>query len=948
MSNEKAEGNYCQFIRIFFFAIIWIFSIWVQAAPVDSYKAEKTVKGWLKQNRKPLNTQLSAKIRSVDTYTDQAGETQYFVVNLQPEGYVIISSDDELEPIIAFSQKGIFDSSLSTPLGLLMHKDTLVRSEKLKHILKQKKSNEKSDKQKKWDLLTSKEDQSYNISYELSEVTDVRVAPLVQSEWGQTHDGTGDTNYCYNYYTPNHYPCGCVATAMAQLMRYHQYPMAGIGLHTEQIEVDGDSENATTRGGDGSGGAYSWANMPLVPIEASATQRSAIGALCFDAGVAVGMSYAESGSGAFLFYPAYATDADRALVDVFGFSNCIGGYNVGGILIAQLNQMINPNLDAELPVILGIYDSANPSSSGHAILADGYGYDNQTLYHHLNMGWQGQGDVWYALPVIDAGTTGYYSDIIDECLYNIYMSETGEIVSGRVMDLAGLPIENILVKAKQGVTVVAEDFTDPKGIYALINLPSDQTFMITVEQDGNVLSSVEKTTGLSLDGSVDYGNVWEVDFSGIQTATPPVASDINLELFDANPVTIELLATDDHLPLPPGKVEYIVTSLPEHGWLYDPNDNSKIVDVPYTLENDSNSVTYQPCPYYFAGQDIFTFMANDGGVAPAGGDSNIADVNMIMDIPLEIEYEEEPTTRNGYFPFKTDSMYVRCQALYHADRLGNMPKKIINLALKIKKNPSIGVHNWKIRMKHTTLESQPSGEAAFDNSGWTDVYDANEIIDANDGDWYEFVLDSEFRYDGVRNLMIDFSFDNSGNIDAPTDGGDYGFVYNALGTERRILANWGDSEMPTHSISYNFLNHVFNIKLIPQLETLEADFNDNCSVGVEDLMMMVDAWLAQSGDVDYNPDCDISLTKDDKINLGDFAVFASEWLENMNPNEIVYSIADFDKSRSVDVNDLVIMSQAWLTQVGDGDYNLACDISATVDEKIDLADFAVFVSEWQQ
>jgi hypothetical protein len=871
MFNQKCILKSGRPVRIFFIAIICIFSVCVHAAPVDSFKAEKAVKGWLKMDRKPLGASLSDEIASVDTYTEQTGGTQYIVVNLKPEGYVVVSADDELDPIIAFSPKGAFDPSLSAPLGLLVHKDTLAQKERLKRAIK-KTQGEKTKKEKKWDQLIATADHTYTVSYGLSGITDLRVSPLVQSEWGQTHVGTGTTNYCYNYYTPNHYPSGCVATAMAQLMRYHQYPTAGIGLHTETVYVDGAPVDLTTRGGNGSGGAYSWSNMPLVPIDATNTQRSAIGALCYDAGVTVGMDYTESGSGAFLYYSQYATDADRALVDIFGFSNCIGFYGTNGIAGSTLKTMMNPNLDAGLPVILGIYDSENPTSSGHAILADGYGYDNQTLYHHLNMGWQGHADVWYALPVIDTGSIGYYSDVVDECLYNIYTSGTGEIISGRVTDTAAVPLEGILVKAMQGETVIAQDTTDAKGIYALTNLPSNQACIIVVEQNGQMLASLEKEPGHSQDGSVQTGNIGEVDFAGVETAAPPTASDIDVEIFDPNEVTIELLAVDDGTP---EALSYIITSLPEHGWLFDPYDSSEIVATPYTLQNDANSVIYEPCPYYFTGTDGFTFKANDGGDAPDGGDSNVAVVNLVMNMLSDTVYQVH-TIYKDYIPFMTGYKKGRSQALYHADELGSRAQVIANLALNIETAPAIEIQNLKIRMKHTTLTEYPSG-AVFDNTGWTVVYDANETI--TETGWHEFNLQSTFAYDGINNLMIDFSFDNSS-----TNTG-YGYVYDsATGTQNRIISYWSNTGDPLEFVTPNVKwKRLFNLtlKTQPDTEVLFADFNYNCSVGSEDLMTMIDAWLAQEGDADYNSGCDISIQVDKKVNLADFAVLASEWLLTM-------------------------------------------------------------------
>ena len=94
MFNKNCVLKPSRSVRFLFIAIIFIFSVWVQAVPVDSLKAEKAVKGWLKTNCKPLETPLPDDIASVEVYTDQAGDIQYFVVNLRPEGYVVVAADD--------------------------------------------------------------------------------------------------------------------------------------------------------------------------------------------------------------------------------------------------------------------------------------------------------------------------------------------------------------------------------------------------------------------------------------------------------------------------------------------------------------------------------------------------------------------------------------------------------------------------------------------------------------------------------------------------------------------------------------------------------------------------------------------------------------------------------------------------------------------------------------
>ena len=103
--------------------------------------------------------------------------------------------------------------------------------------------------------------------------------------------------------------------------------------------------------------------------------------------------------------------------------------------------MINPNLDARYPVLLGI-----EGSSGHAVVADGYGYSASTLYHHLNLGWSGASTAWYALPLIDTGS-GFTFKVVDQCVYNAYTNGSGEIISGRVLDQISRPVINATVTA---------------------------------------------------------------------------------------------------------------------------------------------------------------------------------------------------------------------------------------------------------------------------------------------------------------------------------------------------------------------------------------------------------------------------------------------------------------------------------------------------------------------
>jgi hypothetical protein len=283
-------------------------------------------------------------------------------------------------------------------------------------------------------------------------------------------------------------------------MRFREYPTDGVGT-------------GHLRGGDGLGGAYNWSDMVLVPgCSTTLTQRQAIGALAYDAGVASKTDYAADGSA------SYTSDAAAALVDTFGYSNAILGYNNNDNIGAGLNGMINPNLDWGNPVILGVSSAAN----GHEIVTDGYGYNGLTLYHHLNLGWDGDQDAWYNLPNINDSYSSY--DIVDGAIYNIYTSGTGEIISGRVtVASSGVPIAGATVTAlKTGGTYQAT--TNANGIYAIANIPSNSTYTVSVTKSGYSFTSHAASTGLSRDSHAVSGNCWAIDFTGTLTEPTPVDS----------------------------------------------------------------------------------------------------------------------------------------------------------------------------------------------------------------------------------------------------------------------------------------------------------------------------------------------------------------------------------------------------------------------------------------
>ncbi len=479
------------------------------AAPVTSKQAAAVVTGWLSMDRTPLGETLGGPVLRVDTFNDAAGNALYYVVYLEPSGFVIVAGDDLVEPIVGFARAGQFDPSNATPLGALVGNDLSARVAYARQAGSVLTDTNAVQAQAKWQQLAPADGAPVITPKGIATVSDVRIAPLTQTTWDQQTAAGAGSAACYNYYTPPYangstanYPAGCVATAMSQLMRYYQFPTTSVGTAGFTVYSDGTPQTYYLQGGDSAGGPYVWSNMPLVPPDSpTTTQCQAIGALVADAGATVNMQYASGGSSSSLL------TAKTALTGTFHFVNAIKGWKNNLDIGAGLVGMINPNLDARYPVLLGI----EGSGVGHAVVADGYGYSASTLYHHLNVGWSGVSSAWYSLPLID--TSLYTFNVIDGCVYNAYTNGTGEIISGRVLDQIGRPVVNAAVAATRTGGGNYTTTTDTQGIYALARIPSASSYSITISKANYNSASTNLSTGTSSDMTSTSGNRWGTDLT---------------------------------------------------------------------------------------------------------------------------------------------------------------------------------------------------------------------------------------------------------------------------------------------------------------------------------------------------------------------------------------------------------------------------------------------------
>ncbi|MBR4172492.1 MAG: C10 family peptidase [Kiritimatiellae bacterium] len=424
---------------------VWCGLLLAFVACADEIKpedAETAARNWIHSEVSPLGTRMGKSVSGIQSFADVDGTPLFHLAALDGGGFVILSADDGMEPVLAFSDKGTFSPSEDNALWVLLHRDLPLRTGLHKRVKQSAKGTGTANPhQAAWQRLLG---DSNGWKYALKttgEISDLRIAPLLKTEWGQTtDDGYEEKPNLYNLYTPENSPCGCVATAGAQIMRFFQWPTGSLPRRTFLCLYETLWER-TPLMLKTYGGPYAWTSMPERPAATSPqqSQREAIAKLVYDVGISCMMAYSQDGSGAGLYMLA------DSLTDYFQYAQAKGFCIESGTFSESVIQRaVLANLDARLPVALGI---TAPNGYGHAVVADGYGYIGSTRYVHINIGYDGDANAWYNLPDLSFSLNGanYPYKYIDQMVYNIHPSRTGEIVSGRVLLPNGVPAANVVV-----------------------------------------------------------------------------------------------------------------------------------------------------------------------------------------------------------------------------------------------------------------------------------------------------------------------------------------------------------------------------------------------------------------------------------------------------------------------------------------------------------------------
>lgn len=289
--------------------------------------------------------------------SDKTNNAPYYAFNLE-QGYVIVSGDDEMTELVGYAENGFFDAE-NVPPQMQLWLDGY--AEYVAAV--------QSGKAKARKIL-------------LSDSPSVVVEPLVTTKWNQdapfnnfAPEYTDDNNNTQRCAT------GCAATAMAQIMKFHNWPEQGVGHYSYEHQSFGTiSSNFSEH-------VYDWTNMidRYNNGEYSSVQADAVALLMKDCGVSLNMNYGPvSGASIYSYYPAFK--------NYFRYSSRT--VNRSGCETAEFTKIITDELQEGRPIIY----CGTGEDGGHAFVVDGY---DTNYFLHVNWGWGGYSDGYFDMNYMD-------------------------------------------------------------------------------------------------------------------------------------------------------------------------------------------------------------------------------------------------------------------------------------------------------------------------------------------------------------------------------------------------------------------------------------------------------------------------------------------------------------------------------------------------------------------
>ena len=399
---------------------LW-FTTLAAAAPLSKQTLLEAASAWLKQNAVFQQSAPDAAVAAVTVLDNAQAQAKLAIVHLHPRGYIVMSMDDALHPIVAFSEVASLTHGLapSSPLAALLQ----AQNQRFAEILTQPQTRSETDyfarNRSQWERLCAA-GQTRAAPLEPGPASTIIQPPLLSTSWGQ--------NEPYDHYLPtsdksiyDRAVAGCVPVAIAQIIKFHHWPPRGQGTKSY---IDDEGEIRATLAAnlalpfawDVMQDAYAGAG-----VDPTAPANLAVARTCLALGVFFESDYEIDGTGTFSNdIPQVFADHLFFQSDGFKMSNIESYY---GNYISQdaLYANIRSDILAGRPAYVGFADQV---LGGHSFVADGLLTDSGTDYYHFNYGWSGYDNGWYRL------TDGYEDTVITNGINNIqpqFMPQFDEI-----------------------------------------------------------------------------------------------------------------------------------------------------------------------------------------------------------------------------------------------------------------------------------------------------------------------------------------------------------------------------------------------------------------------------------------------------------------------------------------------------------------------------------------
>jgi len=291
-------------------------------------------------------------------------DTNAYVAILNPKGYIVISNNTDIRPVIAYSFESNFDFEV-TPNNVLLSivkNDLKTRYKALPYYSQ----NLRQRNNKLWDYYLNNSDFLVN---ELN--TTETFGPWLDTRWGQDSiflrfmpidPVTGDT--CV---------AGCGPVAMGMVINYWEYPTSVI-FESEESYYSVGTDTPIWMDAPS-------ANMDTIDYNVSGVHPtdSTIAHLLWACGISVRASYSSSGTSSSITPSTFNRWGYPCAATVDGFRS-------------NFFDWLANNMKNRKPAILTIFGT---EPVGHYVIADGY---RDAGDYHINFGWEGAYDAWYFLP----------------------------------------------------------------------------------------------------------------------------------------------------------------------------------------------------------------------------------------------------------------------------------------------------------------------------------------------------------------------------------------------------------------------------------------------------------------------------------------------------------------------------------------------------------------------